>query len=239
MTLAEQATERLRDALLSGEFPRAQSLTERVAGEYLGMSRTPVRSALHTLANEGLLVYHAQRGYQVREFSPKSILDAYQVRAVLEGQACREIAQEGLSETQAQVLSACIRHGQALLACDEGQFLHEEWREMNNRFHHAIIEAADNETLRDTLLHVERLPMLSFHTIAKIGARPDMNILLGAQLDHEHILASLLKGDEGRASARMTEHVRIAGDLIVNEFDALVPDERADGGLAESLEPES
>lgn len=226
MTLAEQATERLREALLSGKFPKEQSLTERVAGDYLGMSRTPIRSALHTLANEGLLIYQAQRGYQVREFSPKSISDAYQIRAVLEGQACREVAQKGLPEKAAKILSVCIDHGRALLACQEGQFLHEEWREMNNRFHHAIIDATDNETLVDMLLHVERLPMLSFHTIAKIGARPDMSLLLGAQLDHERILASLLKGDEGRASARMTEHVRIAGDLIVQDFGALIPETR-------------
>ena len=96
MTLAEQATERLREALLSGKFPESPTLTERVASEYLGMSRTPVRTALHTLANEGLLVYQAQRGYQVREISQKSILNAYQVRAVLEGQACREVSMKGL-----------------------------------------------------------------------------------------------------------------------------------------------
>lgn len=239
MTLVEQATERLREALLSGRFPKGQNLTERVAGEYLGMSRTPVRSALHTLANEGLLVYQAQRGYQVREFSPKSILDAYQVRAVLEGQACREVAQKGLPKKAAETLSACIDHGRTLLACNESQFLHEEWREMNNRFHHAILEAADNETLMDMLLHVERLPMVSFQTIAKIGAQPDMSLLIGAQLDHERILTSLLEGDEGRASARMTEHVRIAGDLIVRDFDALVPEEQVSRMLAQITKSET
>ncbi len=237
MTLAEQATEKLRKALLSGTFPTRQNLTERVAAEHLGISRTPVRSALATLANEGLLTYQPQRGYQIREFSPKSILDAYQVRAVLEGQACREVAQKGLPDKPAQTLSSCIDLGRSLLACDASQFQHEDWREMNYQFHHAIIEAADNETLMDMLLHVERLPMLSFQTIAKIGARPDMGLLLGAQLDHERILTSLQAGDEGRASARMTEHVRIAGDLIVQDFDALIPEERASRMLAQVIRP--
>ncbi len=233
MTLAEKATEKLREALLSGKFPTGQHLTERVAAEHLGMSRTPVRSALATLANEGLMVYQPQRGYQVREFSPKSILDAYQVRAVLEGQACREVAQKGLPEKAAQTLSACIDAGRSLLASDATRFLHEEWREMNYRFHHTIIEATDNETLTDMLAHIERLPMLSFQTIAKIGAQPDMKLLLGAQLDHERILSSLQLGDEGRSSTRMIEHVRIAGDLIAQDFHALIPEERASRMLAQ------
>ena len=106
---------------------------------------------------------------------------------------------------------------------------------MNSRFHHAIIDATDNETLRDTLLRIERLPMLSFHVIAKIGARPDMSLLLGAQLDHERILKSLMAGDAERASERMVEHVRIAGDLIVGDFAHPVPESRASEILSDLI----
>lgn len=218
MTLTEKAVEKLREALLQGNFPDGCSLTERQVSEYLGMSRTPVRAALQTLASEGLLAYEAQRGYSIREISPKAVFDAYLVRAALEALACREIAERGLSAQTESVLEACVTQGRDLLADGSGEFRHAEWRDMNNRFHQAIAEAADNEALTDVLLRVERLPMLSFRVIATIGARPDMALLEGAQRDHEQILASLRAGQSTRASSRMHEHILVAGDLIVSDM---------------------
>jgi GntR family transcriptional regulator of vanillate catabolism len=180
----------------------------------LGISRTPVRAALQVLATEGLLSYQPQRGYQMREFSAEAAFDAYQVRAVLEGQVCREIALKGLPSEVESIMSACVEQGRLLLTSDQVASFHDEWRDMNNRFHHALIEALSNETLKETLLHVEKRPMLSFQVIAKLGAQPDYKLLSVAQTDHERILSYLKAGDAERASAAMVEHVRVAGDLL-------------------------
>ncbi|ASJ72927.1 GntR family transcriptional regulator [Granulosicoccus antarcticus] len=215
MTLAEQATDRLKHALLSGEISGGKAMTERNVCEYLGMSRTPVRAALQALAAEGVLTYQAQRGYQMREFDKQAVLDAYQVRAVLEGQACREIAMCGLSESTQETLLACVVKGKKLLAEDRKSFVHEHWREMNSCFHHALLDALSNETLKEMLLHIEKRPMLSFQVIAKLGVKPDFSLLSVAQTDHERVLKYLQAGDAERASNAMVEHVRVAGDLLL------------------------
>src|SRR5256885_9429535 len=59
--------------------------------ELLGMSRTPVRQALPVLAQEGLLTEHQTRGYVVRGFSTADVLDAIDLRGVLEGLAARRV----------------------------------------------------------------------------------------------------------------------------------------------------
>lgn len=218
MTLTENAVEKLRDALLAGEFSAGPSLTERQVSEYLGMSRTPVRAALQTLANEGLLAYEAQRGYRVRDINLETIFGAYKVRATLEGLACQEVAEAGLPIDTTKALEACVAEGRALLKVGSEQFQHAEWRDMNNRFHQAIVDAAKNETLSNLLGHLALMPMLSFKVIATIGASPNMALLEATQRDHEQILASLQAGQSVRASNRMQEHILFAGDMISKDI---------------------
>ena len=57
-----------------------------------GIVRTPVRQALPLLAQEGLLSEHETRGYVVRAFTAADIVDAIDLRGVLEGLALRRVA---------------------------------------------------------------------------------------------------------------------------------------------------
>ncbi|RAK07804.1 GntR family transcriptional regulator [Salipiger aestuarii] len=214
MTLAEKAVEKLRVAILKGEFSTGPSITERQVSEYLGISRTPVRAALQTLSNEGLLDYEAQRGYRVRSVNHETISDAYMVRAALEALASQIVAETGLPAETSATLEACVAEGRDLLGSGAERFQHEEWRNMNNRFHQAIVDAAGNETLGNSLAHVALMPMMSFKVIATIGASPNMALLEGSQRDHEQILLSLQAGQSMRVSNRMREHILFAGDLI-------------------------
>lgn len=203
---------------MSGDISGKEAFTERNICEFLGMSRTPVRAALQFLANEGLLSYMPQRGYELREFNTKAAHDAYQVRAVLEGQACREIALQGLSESLEVTLTECIEQGRALLSGKPEDFSHDHWRAMNGRFHHALVDALQNETLKEMLLLIEKRPMLSFQAIAKLDFEPDFKLLSVAQIDHERILTYLKAGDPERANTAMLEHVRVAGDLLLESW---------------------
>ena len=88
---------------------------------------------------------------------------------------------------------------------------------MNSRFHQAIIDAANNETLSSSLEKVVMMPMLSFKVIATTDTSPSMTLLEGAQRDHEQIFASLKASQSSRAGSRMQEHILVAGDLISTE----------------------
>lgn len=218
MTLAERATESLRIALIDGTFLPGRPLTEREAGKFLGMSRSPIRTALQTLANEGLLIYEPNRGYRIRKVSTETVEEAYLVRGALEGLACRLVARSGLSSRTEKVLSACVEHGRTLLDSRDVAFHHDEWREMNSAFHMTILGAAKNETLLVAFHTAEMHPMASVTFIPSLDSKPDFPNLHRAQIDHEQILYALQARDGTRAASRMCEHVEIAGEILVKEL---------------------
>lgn len=217
LTLTEQAIEKLREVILIGVLVDGTSITERQISDLLSMSRTPVRAAMQALANEGLLVYESQRGYRVRNINLDTIFDAFKVRSALEGLACQIVCEAGLSSKTTVVLQDCIEHGRALLKSKAVAFKHDEWRNMNERFHQAIVDAANNDTLSSALAKVVLMPMLSFKVIATTLTSPNMTLLEGAQRDHEQIFESLKTGQCIRVTSRMQEHILVAADLISKE----------------------
>src|SRR5690606_29433872 len=68
-TSTELAMRKLREAILSGELLPNDKLHQDRLAEMLGISRTPLRAALTTLAQTGLVTYESNRGFAVREFS--------------------------------------------------------------------------------------------------------------------------------------------------------------------------
>ena len=217
-TLAEMATEALRWKILRGELTDSDGLTERALCEQLQMSRTPVRIALQTLVGEGLLAYEAQRGHRIRPSSPDLISDAYEVRAVLEGLACRLLATRGCPADVLRELESCVAQGDTLLRSRELSFHHGQWRTMNQRFHNLILEAVANVPLISAVRQAERIPMTSLSVIATMGSQPNWRMLEGAQRDHERIACTLAAQQSVRAEALMREHIYFARDLIVAQI---------------------
>ncbi|WP_245153729.1 GntR family transcriptional regulator [Allopusillimonas ginsengisoli] len=91
-------------------------LEEIPLAEKLGVSRSPVRAALATPGSEALLEHQPKRGYTVRVYKRDEIIGAYEVRAVLEGLACRKAAQKGLDDGALEKLQACLTAGDDRLA---------------------------------------------------------------------------------------------------------------------------
>ena len=87
----------VRELLMRGEFGRGERISELPMVARLGMSRTPIRLALERLAHIGFLDVVPTGGFAVRGFTITEVLDAIEVRAVLEGTAAR-LAAERLTD---------------------------------------------------------------------------------------------------------------------------------------------
>ncbi len=194
----------LREKMLDGALRDGEKLNETRMADALGVSRTPLRAALHALAAEGLLEYAPNRGFTVRDFSAELIDEAFEIRAALEGLACRFATRRGLAPQARASLEAALAEGEAVVATGQcGAAELERYRAANVTFHETLLHAAQNRQLADTLRLVLNRPGASLRRI--VAFTPDQ--IRRRVDDHRRILGAILSQDYGRAELLMREHV--------------------------------
>ncbi|MCG8312033.1 MAG: GntR family transcriptional regulator [Pseudomonadales bacterium] len=219
-TRSISVTESLREQLLAGEFPPESRLQEVALAERMQVSRTPIREALRVLAQDGLLTYQPNKGYLVRRFTLDDIVKVFRVRAVLEGLGARMAAEQGLSEQQNQILRETLALGDELLHQGDIALRNsDQWREMNTRYHIAILEAADNELLY-RFSHASRKVPVVFNGSFKFYSDTDFR----RSLDHHYVIYDAITKAQGeRADRMMQEHIYHAQQIIVANFAQVFP----------------
>src|SRR5919199_4166478 len=91
-TAVEHAYEMIWRQLIRGERKPGERLADTELAAQLGLSRTPVRQALHRLVQEDLVRLDARRGFSVRELTTQDVHEIYDVRGALEVLALRQAA---------------------------------------------------------------------------------------------------------------------------------------------------
>ena len=212
MALRTQSTANdLRDRILRGRIAPGTHLQEIPLSEALGVSRTPVRAAFALLASEGLLEYAPKRGYTVRGFALAEITAAHEVRANLEGMACRLAAERGIAAGEAAEMERILAIGDAIL--EKGRLLEEDreaWTEMNDLFHGRIIELAGNRLLADLIDRTCKIPLASNRVIHWY----DFEAIKGSHLLHHRIYGYIRDRRAVNAEALMREHIFLGIDQI-------------------------
>ena len=94
ISIADQIFEQLQDEILSGKYKKGEILSEARLSEELGVSRTPVREAVRRLEQERILD-ETGKGIVVVGISAEDMLDMYDIRIQLEGQAAARAAKNG------------------------------------------------------------------------------------------------------------------------------------------------
>jgi GntR family transcriptional regulator of vanillate catabolism len=204
LTRSLQVADRLRESILSGEIPPGERVNEVQLSQRLGVSRTPTRAALHALAAEGLLDYETNRGFTVREYSPQNVSEGYEIRAVLEGLACRLAATRPPDASVTALFEDALALGDEVVAGFDGTTAQmEAYRQSNVLFHTAVIKAADNQMLEDTLRLALARPATSLRNIVSFSENP----VRRRHDDHHRIYDAIRAGDGWRAELLMREHV--------------------------------
>jgi len=200
---------RIREMILHGDLTPGQRVREVELAERLGVSRTPVRESLPILAQEGMLTQLDTRGFVVRAFTPQEIMDAIDVRGVLEGLAARMLAEQGPSRRLIQSLHECLREGDEIFAkrhlveSDEARY-----GEMNKQFHLIIVQGSGSKVIADAVEKIGHIPFAAAHAIAfdKINLPRMFEFLRNAHHQHHAIVHALENGEGARVAALMYEH---------------------------------
>ena len=216
-TQLAQAVIRIREMILRGRLVPGQRVAEGALADLLGVSRTPVRQALPLLAQEGLLAEHETRGFVVRAFTGADIIDAIDLRAVLEGLVVRRVAEQGASRTLLRELGVCLAEGDAILRKRHIEEQDEAiYADMNERFHTLILREARSPILADALERNNRIPFAGPQALAFDKGNLDQmyDMLYYAHRQHHDIVAALDRGQGARVEALMREHANAVKESI-------------------------
>jgi DNA-binding GntR family transcriptional regulator len=200
--LREQVKDVLLRRILEGEYVPGSRLVETRIADELGTSQAPVREALRDLEQLGLVVHEAFRGCSVRELSIDALLEAFPVRAALEGLAVR-LAAEHISDAELDRLAELV---EAMRRGEAGD--HTEVSRADAAFHETVIHAAGNSTLERQWTQLQP------------RARTFLSLVLpasehGTTADrHLPILDALRRHDADAAESEMRQHLEDAANRL-------------------------
>jgi DNA-binding GntR family transcriptional regulator len=152
------AYEVLRERLVGGHYNPGSQLKEEPIARELGLSRTPVRTALKRLVEEGLATDAMGQGIHVSKWTDWDVEETFQLRMLLEPYASYLAATRASAELIAQLhsnnaeMEAAVRLGEN--AGTEGV------QEANRKFHRALLDAAGSSRLRSMLDTIIDMPIV-------------------------------------------------------------------------------
>ncbi|SDK22907.1 GntR family transcriptional regulator [Streptomyces indicus] len=184
--------EAIKHRILTGQLPPGQALVEAELAAQFGVSKTPVREALKTLAGTGLVEMSQYKGATVRMVDADMAREVYDVRLLLEPEALRRSVRRGASLDEAR---------EALTRADEAADTAE--RSLANReFHRALYLPCGNPLLGRMLDEVRDQAAL----VSAVAWAADPSWEREAA-EHREILRLALAGDADHAAAALRAHI--------------------------------
>jgi len=203
-TAKQTAYDVIRHGIFSGRFPPGHQIKEEELAAEVGVSRTPIRQAIRTLADEGLLEIRSNRRSYVTQINEDEFEQLFDLLQFLESYNA-SLATTHISPVEISELKSLNKAmAKADRAGDNGLFL-----ELNSRFHTLIHDNSPNDKIKDLLNRVIQYPHNLYLNFGQIPSWHNKQSIV----EHDQIIAALETGDASYVSTRMqahTESVRVA-----------------------------
>ncbi|MTH79736.1 GntR family transcriptional regulator [Paracoccus aestuariivivens] len=180
----------LSERIISGGLRPGAPLAEAAIAAEFGVSRTPVREALHRLSTEGLIERGARRAFIVRRMGVADLAELFEALGEIEA-TCAGLAARRMTEIEISAL--------ATILTDDAN----DYARLNSRFHAALRAGARNQVLTSLATDLERrsLPWRD----ASFRIRSDR--IDRSREEHDDILRAITARDGERAAALMRTHM--------------------------------
>ncbi|WP_186399561.1 GntR family transcriptional regulator [Stappia sp. P2PMeth1] len=214
-TTSAQVVDRLRERILSGDLPEGAQLRQEKLASELGVSRVPVREALHQLEAEGLVTLVTHKGAVVSGLSVDDLEETYEIRAQLEGWLLEQ-AMPILSERD-------YARAEALVAEMESDLRDESWSDLNWRFHATLYAPANRPRTLELVHKLYRNAYRHFPLPIRLtGGRERMS------REHRMLVELCRKGDVAAAREHLTTHILLGARTLISRLKALRQKEAVD-----------
>ena len=208
-SLGQSVYENLKEAIVEGTLVSESRVVETRLAEALGISRTPVREAMHKLEREGLLRQDPKGGFYVIGLTRADIEEAFGIRSVLESYAARLATirhQEGelapLEEKLADY-EVCLEQGRV-----------DKLPSINTDFHDLLYGLSRSPKLVKMINDI-RVQIFRFRqVILKIEAMARVS-----NRDHRLMMVAIRARQTDRVEQLVREHILRGQDIVLREFD--------------------
>jgi DNA-binding GntR family transcriptional regulator len=205
--LKERAYAEIKRLILDGDIAPGTFLAERQLAVRLGMSKTPVRSALEKLESEGFVSISPQQGAIVRDLSIHEIADQYEIRSAIESFVVRAIAGR-LSPVQIQAVRANLEEYRSNLVIGDV----ERAVALDDEFHGFFCDFLGNQ---EVLRVMGQLREKVHRVITRVFRMNPARMACSCE-EHEGIAEAIFKGDSELASKRVEQHLRFGLDSLLS-----------------------
>ena len=209
-SLGEHAYQHLKQAIVSGDLTPESRVIESRLASVLGISRTPVREAVHKLEREGLLRKLPQGSFFVVGFTKEDIEETFGIRSVLESYAAR-LATIKHQEEELGPLEKKI--GEYQMCLERGEM--DPLPRINTEFHDLLYALSQSPKLinminglRDQIYRFRRI-ILKMEKIAKVSNE-----------DHKEMLKAMKKRDADRVERLVRGHILRGQRFVLKELES-------------------
>ncbi len=206
--LQKEAYQYLKDRILDGTMEYNCIYSESKTALEMGISRTPVRDAVHRLFQEGLVDIIPNKGFSLHKMSRQDVIETYDVRSAIEGYCSRKAALDIPSESGQKLIASLkksldIQRGIFETSKDVSAFAEED-----QHFHYLLVSYSDNETFIEIFSqYMYKIKKLACYSLTKEGR---MEHTLS---EHEKILKEICSGNVQDAYEATLFHMKAPLDI--------------------------
>jgi DNA-binding GntR family transcriptional regulator len=207
----DKAYEVMRQRLVGGHYQPGTQLKEEPLARELGLSRTPVRTALKRLVEEGLATADEGQGVHVAKWTERDIEETFQLRMLLEPQAAYFAAVRGGDDLVAGLQASNRSMAEAIDSNSVTQI-----QEANRDFHRTLVDAAKSPRLKAMLQTIIDMPIItrSFSLATPAERKQSLN-------HHNDLTTAVIARDGELARQVMHLHLRMAYHRFMQHRDQI------------------
>lgn len=209
-TVQSETVDKLRNAILMGQFKPGARLAEAMLCEVMNVSRTSIREALRRLEGEKLIVIVPNKGPSVAKIQWEDVKAIYEARALLEGEIAYRAATEATPEDIREMRRALRAFNAAIVKDDAPARV-----ATTGEFYDVMLKRCGNHIIGEILQSLNaRINFLRFQSMAQPGRSKHSAVEL------KKILDTLASGNAAAAREAAVEHVKSACAAVRTLYEA-------------------